>query len=466
MLLKYFYDNQLAQASYLIGCPAAGTAIVIDPSRDITPYIAAAQRENLQIRMVTETHIHADFVSGTRELATATGAEIAISDMGDDEWRYNLLETNLKLLHEGDRFMIGHIQFDVMHTPGHTPEHIAFQMIDTEFATEPMGIFTGDFLFAGDIGRPDLLEQAVGIANSAQIGAQQQYATVQRLKSMADYLQIWPGHGAGSACGKALGAVPSTTLGYEKRFNPAFQFEDEGAFVSWLLKGQPEVPHYFAHMKEINRQGPELLRDIPQAQHIRELPGSVVPQGALFIDTRPENDFAQRHIPGSINIPLISNGFTNYVGWYVDYEQPTFFIAYKNDVIDVLNHLFSIGVDNVPGYFTAEVVKDANSVGIMKYLSPREIDNENMLILDVRGQEEYKSLHIPGALHIPMGFILDRLDEIPREKPIAIHCESGTRSQVVASLLQREGYTYIFNMSGGIERWQNDGLPTEGEAKT
>jgi len=465
MLLKYFYNDKLAQASYLVGCSATGNAIVIDPARDITPYIAAAQRENLQISIVTETHIHADYISGTRELATATGAEIAISNMGGDDWSYNLLEANLKLLNDGDHFMVGNVRFEVLHTPGHTPEHIAFQITDTATADEPIGIFTGDFLFVGDVGRPDLLEQAVGIVDSAKAGARQQYATIQRFKALPDYLQIWPGHGAGSACGKALGAIPSTTLGYEKRFNPAFQYDDETAFVDWLLADQPEVPTYFAHMKEVNQQGPELLRDIPQAQHIREHPGSVVPEGALFIDTRPENDFSQRHIPGSISIPLTSGGFTTYLGWYVDYEQPTFFIAYKNDVIEVLNHLFSIGVDNVPGYFTAEVVKDSHAVGIVKYLSPREIDNENMLILDVRGQDEYDSVHIPGALHIPMGFVPNRLQEIPKDKPVAVHCETGIRSQVVVSLLQREGYSYVFNMSGGIERWQADGLPIEADSK-
>lgn len=460
MLLQYFYDDRLAQASYLLACPAGGIALIIDPSRNIEPYIRAAAQHQLEITHVVETHIHADFVPGTRELAALTGATICLSAEGGDGWQYDFPDQRLQPLHDGDILRLGDVKVEVLHTPGHTPEHISLLVTDTAVGETPVGVFTGDFLFVGDIGRPDLLERAAHITGTAQSGALQQYANIQRFKSMGDHLQIWPGHGAGSACGKALGALPSTTLGYEKLFNPAFNQPDEATFVQWLLSDQPEVPAYFSRMKELNKHGAPLLRELPQAQHIREMPSKdIVPPDALFIDTRPLGDFAVRHLPGTINIPVSSNDFTTYVGYFVDYEKPTFFIAYENDVLSVLEALFSIGVDDVPGYFTEDVIHDAT--GTINNISPQQANARGLLILDVRRESEYTDAHIPGALHIHMGDILQRLDEIPRDEVIAVQCSSGTRSQIVTSLLQKEGFDKVLNMSAGITGWKEAGLPIE-----
>lgn len=460
MFLKYFYDEKLAQASYLVGCPADGTAIVIDPAREITPYINAAAAQGLHIAHVAETHIHADYVSGTRELAAATGAQIYLSELGGPDWQYDFPDTGIRFLREGDTIMVGSVRLEVLHTPGHTPEHIVFVMTDTAAADQPIGIFTGDFLFAGDVGRPDLLEEAAGYADTKVEGARQQFRNVERFKSLPDYLQIWPGHGAGSVCGKALGAIPSTTLGYEKLFNPAFQFSDEGRFVDWLLSDQPEPPRYFAHMKHINRVGPPLLREIPQAQHIREHPEGIVPEDALFIDTRPEADFAARHIPGTVNIPINSRSFNTYAGWYVDYGRPVFFIAYKNDAMTVLKELFAIGVDDVPGYFTNEVLEDGPTARVQS-LSPQQVYEQRLTLLDVRGRTEYEEGHVPDALHIPMGYVLEQLHDIPQDRPLAIYCSSGTRSQIVVSLLQKYGLSNLVNITGGLDAWKREGLPLE-----
>jgi hydroxyacylglutathione hydrolase len=266
MLLKYFYDATLAQASYMVGCQATGEALVIDPARDVTPFLKVAEEEGLTITHVTETHIHADFVSGTRELSDRTGARMYLSDMGDDDWKYGFVNERTVLVNDGDTWMVGNVKVEVLHTPGHTPEHISFMITDTAGADKPIGIFTGDFLFVGDIGRPDLLDEAAGFVDTRFKGAQLQYANIERFKELPDYLQIWPAHGAGSACGKALGAVPSSTLGYEKLFNPAFQFNNEEDFVNWLLADQPEAPKYFAQMKYINKVGPELLKNLPDVQ--------------------------------------------------------------------------------------------------------------------------------------------------------------------------------------------------------
>ncbi|EMI52833.1 MBL fold metallo-hydrolase, partial [Rhodopirellula sallentina] len=220
MLLKYFYDQKLAHASYMVGCQRANEAVIVDPGRDIEQYLEMAEREGVRVVAVAETHIHADYVSGARELADRVGAKLYLSDEGPDEWKYLYADQyDHEFVHDGDSFMIGKIRFEVMHTPGHTPESISFVVTDQGGgADEPMGIFTGDFVFVGSIGRPDLLEEAAKIEGTAEPGARDLFRSAERFKAMPDYLQVWPAHGAGSACGKGLGAIPSSTVGYRKRF--------------------------------------------------------------------------------------------------------------------------------------------------------------------------------------------------------------------------------------------------------
>ena len=329
MLLRYFYDEKLAQASYLIGCVKTGEALVVDPARDVTPYLQVAAQEGLRITHVTETHIHADFVSGSRELASQTSATIYLSDMGDENWKYAYAdEPNVILVRDKDSWMVGNIKIEVIYTPGHTGEHIAFMVTDTAGASKPMGVFSGDFLFVGDIGRPDLLEEAAGFVGTKEPGARQQFQSVQRFKQLPDYLQIWPAHGAGSACGKALGAIPSTTLGYEKLFNPAFQFTDEDEFVRWLLSGQPEPPRYFAQMKRVNKIGPALLKELDQPQLLgRADLQTVLARGDLVIDLRPREQYNQANLAGTLNIPANNRLFSTFVGWFVDYNRPLHLIV-------------------------------------------------------------------------------------------------------------------------------------------
>ncbi|MBZ0280163.1 MAG: MBL fold metallo-hydrolase [Anaerolineae bacterium] len=462
MILKYFYDSRLAQASYMVGCAQTGEALVIDPARDITPYLDAARAEDLRITHVTETHIHADFVSGVRELAAATGAKLYLSDMGDADWKYAFADSDTVLLHDGDSWMVGNICIEALHTPGHTPEHLCFQITDTAGANKPMGIFTGDCLFVGTVGRPDLLEEAAGIANTKEPGARQQFQNMQRLKTLPDYLQIWPGHGAGSACGKGLGAIPSTTLGYEKLFNPAFQFTDETEFVHWLLDGQPEAPRYFGQMKRVNKIGPALLKEINAPQHLPPVALPLLLKDALIIDTRPTEAFAQQHAPGTINIPTTSNNASTWAGWYVDFNKPTYFIAEETEVPEVVNMLRAIGVDNLPGYFTPDAVNGyTGKITTIMPLAAADLMQSGAYLLDVRWMDEYQTDHIPGAHHIPLGHIPTRIAELPTETPLIVQCGGGVRSQVVASLLQRRGFTNILNLSGGIDAWKRAGLPIE-----
>jgi hydroxyacylglutathione hydrolase len=353
--------------------------------------------------------------------------------------------------------MVGNIKVQVIATPGHTPEHIAFMITDTAAADQPMGVFTGDFLFVGDVGRPDLLEEAAGIAGTKEPGARKQFQSVQRFKALPDYLQVWPAHGAGSACGKALGAIPSSTLGYEKRFNPAFQFDDEDAFVHWLLKGQPEPPRYFARMKYVNKVGPALLHDLATPVEIeRPLLDQALAEGALVFDLRSAAEFVAGHIPGSISVP-IRKMYSTYVGWFVDFTKPTYLVVPDDaDMEQILKDLRAIGVDDIPGYLPASALGDNLAqlpTATVKDLSAALADR-SAVILDMRNLTEYEEIHLPGALHIPLGYLPRHLDEIPRDTPIIAHCATGYRSQVGTSLLRRFGFTNVATLVDPQGTWR------------
>jgi hydroxyacylglutathione hydrolase len=459
MLLKYFYDEQLAQASYMVGCAATGEALVVDPMRDVEPYLAVAAREGLRITQVTETHIHADFVSGSRELAARTGATIYLSDMGPAEWKYTYAnEPNIVLVGDGDHWMVGNIRIEVVYTPGHTPEHIAFLITDTAGADAPMGLFSGDFLFVGDVGRPDLLEEAAGMVGTKESGARNLFHTVERSKALPDYLQVWPAHGAGSACGKALGAIPSSTLGYEKRFNPAYQLDDEQTFIDWLLSGQPEAPRYFAQMKHVNKVGPALLSELPPMQQFdRAAIDAALSNGDLVVDLRPQEAFRAAHVPGSLSVPATTAMYSTYIGWFVDYNRPTYLVLPDDaDCTAILKTLRAIGIDNVPGYLPASAI--GAPIASLPAVSVAELAEhiaaDDTLVLDVRGRSEYAEVHLPHAMHIPLGFIPQRLAAIPRDRPIIVHCASGYRSQIGASLLRCAGFDNVAALVDAGGEWQ------------
>ena len=468
-MLKYFYEQKLAHASYLVGCQATGEAIIIDPGRDVEVYLHEAEANDLQIVAAAETHIHADFVSGARELAERVGARLYLSDEGDEAWKYLYVDQyDHALLEDGDVFMVGNVRFDVLHTPGHTPEHVSFLLTDAAGADRPMGLFTGDFVFVGSVGRPDLLEKAAGFTDTAVSSARQMFHSVQRFKELPDYLQVWPAHGAGSACGKGLGAVPSTTVGYEKMFNPALSFEDEELFIKELLEGQPEPPKYFAVMKRVNKEGPPVLHTLPTPEH---LPARRIPElldgGATIVDTRDAEAYAGRHFEGTINIPLPD--LANWAGWLVDYERPLYLIIDTEAVDTAVHDLVYIGIDEIGGYFepsAIEVLAEAGrppqsyEVATADRLADR-ILNEEVTVLDVRSESEWAEERLPGAIHIMLGYLPERAREIIDSKPIVVHCRTGARSAIGASILRAAGAREVINMQGGLRDWAAAGLPVE-----
>ena len=463
MFLKYFYDKALAQASYMVGCQKSGEAIVIDPSRSVDQYLEAAKVEGLRIVGAAETHIHADFVSGSRELADRVGAKLYLSDEGPSDWKYQFADQLAsQLLKDGDVFHVGNIRLDVLHTPGHTPESISFVLTDEGGgANAPMGIFTGDFVFVGSIGRPDLLETAAGVVGSAEVGARQLYHSMLRFRDLPDHLQVWPAHGAGSACGKGLGAIPSSTVGYEKLFNPALQFRDEQKFVDYILADQPETPFYFAVMKRVNKVGPELLRNLPAvtARSPQELPR--VADDHLVIDTIPSAEFARGHVHGTINVPSAS--LVQWAGFFADYVQPLYLLTDPSLLADNLRGLRSIGIDNVGGYFDAAAVRESG-LRTESYPSatPQElrgkIESGDVRLLDVRALTEFQAGHIAGAEHRFLGRLLRDLRELSRTKPIVTQCLGGGRSAIATSILQRAGFD-VTNMQGGYNAWLESRLP-------
>lgn len=465
MLLKYFYDNALAHASYLVGCQRAKVAVVIDPGRDIGQYLEMAEREGLRLVAVAETHIHADFVSGSRELADRVGAKLYLSDEGPAEWKYQFSDHyEHQLLKDGDSFTVGKIKFDVLHTPGHTPESLSFLLTDQGGgADQPMGIFTGDFVFVGSIGRPDLLEEAAGLADTAEPGARDLFRSAEKFKQLPDFLQVWPAHGAGSACGKGLGAIPSSTVGYEKRFNPALQFTDEQAFVEYILSDQPEAPTYFAVMKQVNKEGPEIIGHsrLPQSHAIDELSAGL--DNGTVIDLSPSKQFAGGHVPRSINIP--TSMLATWAGWVVDYSKPVWLIADAGQLPEAIRVLRKIGLDDVRGYFDRSKVRDSDlatesySSGTPEELKPK-IESGEVSLMDVRSDEEWQSGHIPAAQHRFLGRLPDQLADLDCDNPIVTQCRSGARSAIAASILQAAGLEVI-NMTGGISAWRDAGLDVE-----
>lgn len=471
MLFTRLYDERLAQASYLIGCGASGTAVVVDPNRLVDHYIDAAERQGLRIVAVTETHIHADFVSGTRELAARTGATMYLSTCGPAEWQYRFLsEPGVVGLGDGDSFRVGHVELRAVHTPGHTPEHVSFLVTDTAAALEPMGIVTGDFVFVGDVGRPDLLEKAAQVAGSAEAGAVQLFQSLAWFKTLPDYLQLWPGHGAGSACGKGMSAVPQSTVGYERRFNWALGDLSRDAFTRAVLAGQPEPPGYFGRMKRVNRDGPDPLGAIARPERISEDRLAVLQDaGALVVDTRSAIEFAAGHLPGTLSIPF-NKSFPTWAGSLLPPDRDLFLLvdsAQPDLLKDVLESLLTIGLDRIRGYVGPEVLtlwrNEGRPIELVEQLGVDELAKEprDRLVLDVRGRVEWAEGHVPGATLIPLAELPDRLAELPKDRPVAVHCQGGGRSAIAASLLQSRGFRSVANVSGGFGAWVGAGFPTE-----
>lgn len=467
MLLERYYDDSLAQASYLIGCQRSGEAIVIDPNV-LESYTGTLARHGMSLRYVTETHIHADYLSGSRALTREHKATLLLSAHGGQDWTYNTSPTeSVRLIRDGDAIVMGMVRLDVLHTPGHTPEHLSFLVTDLAVGDKPMGLISGDFLFVGDVGRPDLLEKAAKVAGTMEASARQLFASLQRLKELPDFLQIWPGHGAGSACGKALGAVPSSTLGYERLFNPALQHSGEQSFVNWVLADQPEPPPYFGVMKQRNRDG---WTPAPGWNGLNWAPVEAVleaiAKGWQVVDLRGSRDFAKAHIRGTINIPQ-SSSLVTYAGTVLSYDTPIVPIVQSSGHGAQVMQMFGLIGLEIAGIANADVLNDAlaRHAEVLRTVDAptlaKQLSTNGPLVIDVRGRSEWTHGHLPQARHIYLGDLSTQMASLKRDAPIVVLCQSGSRSSIAASLLRRAGFTDVTNFRGGVDAWMKAGLPLE-----
>ncbi len=472
MFFKQVFDQKIAQYAYVIGCQKTGEAVVIDPMRDIDQYDRIAEAEGLKITAAVDTHIHADYISGLREYAER-GVKVFASDEGDEDWKYEWLinsdKYNYQLLKDGDSFSIGNIEIKAIHTPGHTPEHLIYAVTDKGGgADEPMGIATGDFIFVGDLGRPDLLESAAGQEGLMEPSARKLYETVKSIDDLPDYMQVWPGHGAGSACGKALGSVPETTLGYERRFNPAMKAaESEDQFVKFILEGQPEPPMYFARMKRDNKIGPAVLHGkLPMPSNVKpeELADKAKQKGNAVVDARTRDKFSEAHFPGALLSPF-NKAFNTIIGSFVEEDEDIYLVIEEDNLEEAVRDIIRIGLDRIKGYITPEQFDayrnaggEVESVPVTTFAEAKnKLDDENIAVVDVRKYADYQVEHIPGSINAADSRLPEYLDRIPKDKELYVHCTAGSRSAVSAAYLKRAGYDKITQIDDQFANWKSEG---------
>lgn len=451
MILRHLYEPALAQTAYLIGCAETGEAIVIDPNTDVSQYVAAAAAEGLRISAVTETHIHADFVSGARALAAATGAVLHVSGEGGVDWQYAFRdEAGVNVLRDGNVINVGRIRVMARHTPGHTPEHLMFVVTDTRTTSAPLGLVTGDFLFVGEVGRPDLLETAAGQVGTMHASARQLFASLASLRALPDHLLIWPGHGSGSACGKSLGGVPVSSLGYERLTNWALREVNEEAFVASVLSDQPDPPLYFGEMKRVNRVGAPAWSAAPALAAVEDTNAltAAIASGHLLIDVRPER--ATGVLPGSIVLPSGSN-FSAWAGSVVPSAEPFLIVAQSEQQAAATRRTLALlGRTDAKGWISAMRLSQYQQGGGRLEEVPT-IDRvvDGYALIDVRSSAEWNAGHLPGARHLPLTRLAKHVDSLDRSAPSIAYCQSGVRSLIATSLLRRVGFTNVASLEGG-----------------
>jgi hydroxyacylglutathione hydrolase len=458
----------LAIASYMVGDEKAKSVAVIDPTRDVDEYVRVAKAEGLHITHILETHVHADYVSGSAELKARLNGEpkVVVSGMGGKQWTPPYADV---VVRDGDEVKLGSIRLKAIHTPGHTPEHVAWALYDDTRSTDtPWLLFTGDFVFVGDVGRPDLL----GPEQQKELAHQLYRSLFEKIKALPDFTEIFPGHGPGSLCGKAIGSRRSSSLGFERRFNGALQHKPEQQWTQTLLKDMPLAPPYFRRMKQVNSSGPTVLgHDLPGQRRFtaREIHERLCEQ-CMVVDVRPKEAFAAAHVPGSINIPLGHN-LPAWAGWVLPYDKRLVIVPSRpEEMPEVVTHLIRVGLDQIEGYMEDGMdawqshgfpISRLDAISVHELAERLEAPPDRRpFVLDVRTETEWNAGHIDAALHIHGGVLKDRYQEIPRDRPVAVVCGTGYRGSIAASFLKSHGYAHIANVLGGMTAWTAAKLPT------
>ncbi len=458
MIFNQYYLDCLSHASYLIGDETTGRAVVVDPRRDINEYIDDAAESGLTIDLVLETHFHADFLSGHLELAEATGAEIGFSSVAETEFPSRKLA-------DGETISLGEVTLEILHTPGHTPESMSIVVREHPDDDIPYGVLTGDTLFIGDVGRPDLL---ASIGFSRDELADKLYDSLHnKLMPLPDATRVYPAHGAGSACGKNLSTDTWSTMGEQKQTNYALLAPDRQTFVDLVTEGQPPAPDYFVYDAILNRKDRELLDEtaMPTALTLDEFDGAVA-GGAMIVDGRDPEEFARGHLAGSINVGL--NGrYAEFAGSVVPADVDIALVVDDGFELEAKNRLARIGFDRVIGYLQSplsameanpERVRRASRITAAEF-DERRADLDDLQLVDVRNQGEFELGSIPGAVNIPVGQIPSRTGELDSDKTTVVFCAGGYRSSVAASSLRQAGFDDVSDILGGYGAWNRPEVP-------
>lgn len=461
MYFKQFYLGCLSHASYLIG--SEGEAVVVDPQRDVDQYLSEAEAQGLTIKYVIETHLHADFVSGHRELADRTGAQIVFGAKAGATFPHRAVT-------DGEELRIGKVVLRFIETPGHTPEGICVLLTDTEVSDQPQKILTGDTLFIGDVGRPDL---AGSKGFTPEMMAAMLYDSLhQKILTLSDSVEVYPAHGAGSMCGRNISNETSSTIGEQRRFNYALKPMSRDEFVQLLTANLPEAPAYFSQDAEINRRGAPALEALPRPAGLSpEEVSDLSESGHVVLDVRSAGEFGEGHVPGAINIGL-GGQFAMWAGSLIPMQNPIILVAESEAKVDeAVTRLSRVGFESVKGYLRGGIQAWANSgmkvarvpqisVAELNYLMDRESE---LQVIDVRRPAEYASGHAPGAITAPLPQLQKELSKLQLDpaKQTAVICAGGYRSSAATSLLEREGFANLLNVTGGTSAWINAGLPVE-----
>ncbi|MCB0117583.1 MAG: MBL fold metallo-hydrolase [Anaerolineales bacterium] len=463
MFTQQFFVEGLGCASYLVGCEAEGIAAVIDPDRDVQKYLDSARNRGLKITHIIETHLHADHVSGNTDLASRTGADIFLHENSGAEFPH----TKIK---QDDVIKLGNINLHILHTPGHTPESITLLVSDTTRAQEPWLALTGDTLFVGDIGRPDL----VGVEAARGLAGDMHESLSHKILPLNDDLLIYPGHGAGSLCGKSIGSMRATTLGFERKHNPALAPRELDEFINFATSDLPEQPGNHTRIKAMNRKGVKPLGEVKKQPLTIQESIPYFQRGAGLLDTRSKDEYVKAHVPGSVHLEA-DDQLSNRIGFVFPPDAPmVLLLENENQYEQVVFSLARVGYENVVGYLTEglDVWKKLGlplTSGDVKNIEPVELNQlmqncsngDCPKVLDVREPWEFKQGHVPGAVLIPLGQLSSRLEELNPEVPVAVICASGNRSQSAAALLGQKGFKTVYNVLGGTGAWIHSGLKVE-----
>lgn len=464
LIFKSIKTEGIAQLSYLVGDTSTGRAGVIDPRPDCDVYLQLARAHRLAITEVFETHIHADFMSGARELAARCGsARVCASREGGATYQFSP-----DLIGDGDRFEYGSTLLTARHTPGHTPEHLSYELADKGDADNPWGVLSGDTLFVASAGRPDLLgdEQADPLAEQLFRSLRDYFL------SLDDGVLIFPCHGAGSACGASIGDRPISSIGRERQTNPFLQIDSLDDFKKIIFEGAPPAPRHYPHLKKVNADGPEILGRLPVAPALppEHFKAAVDENNSQLVDVRTMLSFGGGHIPGALNIGQ-RNTLSVWAGWMLDYEKPILLVLEQDQDLDRILRLFwHTGFNRFTGYL-AGGMRAWNGAGLpiqrLPQLSVHELQQQldRFQVLDVRKPEEWDSGHLPGAIHHFVPDLIDGtgLDDLDPERPVATFCGSGYRANIAASILQARGFEQVYNVPGSWKAWKNSGYPTTNE---